>query len=531
MNDVSSESKNLKNILEKNYNQPEKNELVFNEIKEYVIDVLKKEIFNTVINNFSNFINNSIDDAINKTIEKINIISDIEKIETVLEHTINEEAQVITIEKRKRGRPRKEKPVDFIIKEKKQRGRPRKVVIDILPIEEKIIFEIVVIETEPIILTEKRKRGRPRKEKPVNINKEKKQRGRPRKVVIETNIVDITPTINVENVVIETEPIILTEKRKRGRPKKNISEVVINKEKKQRGRPRKVVIELNNELNKVEIIPIIEITTDEEFKNIIEQPIIIENNINEEVQVITIEKRKRGRPKKNNIVTKAIVLTEKRKRGRPRKEEIIQKETIIKHSENNFENLFKIKTGLNFDDFYKTYKPKLIWNLIKWTKDLESAKDVVEDAFIQALEKIETYDSKQSKVNTWIYTIAINLVKKDHDEKMKYNAISLDEEQKNNVKVHTFVPYYDNTHDNEKNKENIVKADIIKNEIENLSDKFIKYKRVLILREIENLSYKEIADELNLKENTIKSQIKKGRELIVSKVKSRINHIDVCGIN
>ena len=114
---------------------------------------------------------------------------------------------------------------------------------------------------------------------------------------------------------------------------------------------------------------------------------------------------------------------------------------------------------------------------------------------------------------------------------MKYNAISLDEEQKNNVKVHTFVPYYDNTHDNEKNKENIVKADIIKNEIENLSDKFIKYKRVLILREIENLSYKEIADELNLKENTIKSQIKKGRELIVSKVKSRINHIDVCGIN
>jgi hypothetical protein len=99
------------------------------------------------------------------------------------------------IEKRKRGRPRKNPDV---IVEKRKRGRPRK---------------------NPDVIVEKRKRGRPRKNPDVNpdVIVEKRKRGRPRK-----------------------NPDVIIEKKKRGRPRKN-PDVII--EKKKRGRPSKFSVE------------------------------------------------------------------------------------------------------------------------------------------------------------------------------------------------------------------------------------------------------------------------------------------------
>ena len=125
-------------------------------------------------------------------------------------------AELISVEKRGRGRPRK--PVDenaiLQVGEKRGRGRPRK-----------IVDESAIIEP-----TEKRGRGRPRK--PVDENAilqvgEKRGRGRPRKVIDESMLIQ------------------QGEKRGRGRPRKPIDENAILQvgEKRGRGRPRKIVDE------------------------------------------------------------------------------------------------------------------------------------------------------------------------------------------------------------------------------------------------------------------------------------------------
>ena len=144
---------------------------------------------------------------------------------------------IVAVERRGRGRPRKERPEgeEIVVGEKRGRGRPRKI------IDESEIVEVgekrgrgrprkIVDESEVIEEGEKRGRGRPRKERPEGeeiIVGEKRGRGRPRKE---------RP---------EGEEIVVGEKRGRGRPRKIVdeSEIVEVGEKRGRGRPRKIVDE------------------------------------------------------------------------------------------------------------------------------------------------------------------------------------------------------------------------------------------------------------------------------------------------
>lgn len=197
---------------------------------------------------------------------------------------------------------------------------------------------------------------------------------------------------------------------------------------------------------------------------------------------------------------------------------------------NKLEEKFKEKTGLDFKEFYKTQKPKLVWYLTKWTKSLDLSEDFVADAFIQALKKIDSYDDDKSQIHTWLYTIALNIVKKDFLDRQKINSMSLDKVLDNEATLNLFISYDDGSRDNEKRLELCKKSDIVKNTIYEMPEKLFKYRTVLIMREIEHMSYNEIADELELNLSTVKSQIKKGREIIVKKVEKKLEHIDKNGI-
>ena len=49
------------------------------------------------------------------------------------------------------------------------------------------------------------------------------------------------------------------------------------------------------------------------------------------------------------------------------------------------------------------------------------------------------------------------------------------------------------------------------------------------MREIEGMAYKEISEELNINLSTIKSQFKKGRNIVRKKVLKRFQEIDYNG--
>jgi len=201
---------------------------------------------------------------------------------------------------------------------------------------------------------------------------------------------------------------------------------------------------------------------------------------------------------------------------------------------NELEIQFEERTGINFQLFYKNYKPKLMWYISRYTKDLEIAEDYVADAFIQALLNIGTYkrpDEGGAQVNTWIYKIAENIVKKAHKDSERLPTNSLDKEMAENFNLSNLIPYDDGKRNVEEYNIFMKKADVIKETIFNLPEKDFKYKKVLIMREIDGMAYKEISEELNINLSTIKSQIKKGRNIIRKKVLKKFQEIDHNGFD
>lgn len=200
---------------------------------------------------------------------------------------------------------------------------------------------------------------------------------------------------------------------------------------------------------------------------------------------------------------------------------------------NALENQFEERTGVNFKNFYKNHKPKLMWYISKYTKDLEVAEDHVEDAFIQALLNIETYKRPSeggAQVNTWIYKIAENIVKKSHKDRERLPTNSLDKEMAENFNLSNIIPFDDGKKNIEEYNIFVRKARLVKETIYNLPEKDSKYRQVLIMREIEGMAYKEISEELQINLSTIKSQIKKGRNIIKKKVQKKFQDIDYNGI-
>ena len=197
----------------------------------------------------------------------------------------------------------------------------------------------------------------------------------------------------------------------------------------------------------------------------------------------------------------------------------------------NLENNFEEKTGLNFDEFYAKHKPKLTWYLAKWTGDLQIAEDFAHDAFIKGLNSLDTFNSEKSQVHTWLYTIATNLVKHDYQKKQRLPLVSMDKELGGNTNISMFLPTSDTKKELDKYKETCKKAEIVKDAIFNMPEKQSKYQTVLIMREIENLSYNDISERLEINLSTVKSQIKKGREIIVNKVSKKLAYSDEHGLD
>jgi len=163
-----------------------------------------------------------------------------------------------------------------------------------------------------------------------------------------------------------------------------------------------------------------------------------------------------------------------------------------------FEKKFKNKTNQNFNEYYKQYKPKLSWYLTRYTKNLESAEEFADMAFIQGLEKIDTYNNEIAQFITWVTSIAVNLVIKDYKDKQKSNLISIDKELSENLTLNTFLKHEDDDEEKIFHAENKAKCDLIKDVIYSLPD---KYKKVMIMRELDKKTYKDIAKSITKEYN------------------------------
>lgn len=195
---------------------------------------------------------------------------------------------------------------------------------------------------------------------------------------------------------------------------------------------------------------------------------------------------------------------------------------------NVFEKNFEKVTGKKFDMFYQTYYNKLVWHLnVNYLKDEDLAEEIANRAFMQGLNKIGQFNPNIAQIHTWIYTIGENMAKKFLKEKQKRGLISLEKEINDDSNLLNFLTYDESEPNFEYQELLSKKCDIIKDVIEKLP---IRNREVIVMRELEGMSYQEIANELNRNLSTVKSQIKKGREIIIQKVKRKFDVLDKCGL-
>ena len=187
--------------------------------------------------------------------------------------------------------------------------------------------------------------------------------------------------------------------------------------------------------------------------------------------------------------------------------------------EDNFEQSFRNQTGTKYNTFYLSYRPKLVWHLMKMCKSNEQAEQVADEAFHKGIEEFNKFNAEIAQYSTWLFTIARRLML--HDIKLSQKTTSIDQYfDGSNIKEFLIADTYYMPYEEDITSR---KANLIRNTIPKLPK---KYAKVLMMREIDGLAYQDISDYLDLNLATVKSQIRQGREMLRKRVERDIKRIE-----
>jgi RNA polymerase sigma-70 factor (family 1) len=155
--------------------------------------------------------------------------------------------------------------------------------------------------------------------------------------------------------------------------------------------------------------------------------------------------------------------------------------------------LLKDGSRIAFNEIYDRYWKKLFLSAYKRIKSIEDCRDLVQDLFTSLWIKRDTIEIKQN-LSSYLYT------------SIKYKVINHIESLMVRDNYYKSLQKTADDYDNSTN-ENIFSRDLeqsLQKSIEKLSP---KVKEVFELSRNENLSVKEIAQKLNVSDQTVKNQI------------------------
>lgn len=145
---------------------------------------------------------------------------------------------------------------------------------------------------------------------------------------------------------------------------------------------------------------------------------------------------------------------------------------------------------------------------LRYADSYEEAQDIVQDAFIKVFKKIGTFSGKGS-LEGWIRRIMVNT--------------SLD--YLRSIKNERFNVNVDDVSFKLKENQQIVSSMQAEDLLKIIRTLPTGYRTVFNMYAIEGYSHKEIADELNISENTSKSQYSRARALLQKKLETIDNKI------
>jgi len=155
------------------------------------------------------------------------------------------------------------------------------------------------------------------------------------------------------------------------------------------------------------------------------------------------------------------------------------------------------------------YGQDILQLVYSYVKNHAVAEELTQEIFLKIYERIDTYQQRSS-LKTWIWRIAINHCK-DYLRSWNYRKIVISETlAKESV-----------------TKRETVEAEVIQRDEEDLLAKEVmnlpmKYREVIYLHYFAELTIKEMEGITGVNQNTLKTRLKRAKEILQTKLRGRI---------
>jgi len=157
----------------------------------------------------------------------------------------------------------------------------------------------------------------------------------------------------------------------------------------------------------------------------------------------------------------------------------------------------------------RTYQDRLVNAMYRITVCAEDAHDVVQECFLRALERLDTF-AGESSLYTWLYRVAVNIAL--GQKRRRKPLLRLDDELRGGDED---VAEAVERSDPGRFLEQAEQADLVQRALAALAPEF---RTVLVLKEIEDQSYQEIAEVLGCPIGTVRSRLHRARAEFRAKI-------------
>ncbi len=153
-----------------------------------------------------------------------------------------------------------------------------------------------------------------------------------------------------------------------------------------------------------------------------------------------------------------------------------------------------------FGQLVEKHQARLYHALVHWSGNHEDAEDIVQDTFVQAFQKLDSFQGR-SAFFTWLYRIAFNLAvsrsrRKRPEQSLDHRRSELGEEV---------------TSEDETAERRAMRAEQVDQVRQAIARLHEDHRAVLVLRELEGLCYETIGEILDLPPGTVRSRIHRAR--------------------
>nr|WP_263325293.1 sigma-70 family RNA polymerase sigma factor [Neobacillus sp. Marseille-Q6967] len=156
---------------------------------------------------------------------------------------------------------------------------------------------------------------------------------------------------------------------------------------------------------------------------------------------------------------------------------------------------------LLIDEMMKWYGQEILQLAYSYVKNQAIAEDLTQDIFVKCYRALDTYSGK-SKLRTWLWRIAINHCKDFLRSWYSRNVVATGDEITTNGTRKGLV------------EETVVQKEEDDQLISAVMELPVKYREVIYLFYYQELSIKEIAVLTDTGENTVKTRLRRARELL-----------------